>query len=326
MSLKTKIRSIGWSVMGLCCVVLLVAAMKTKNNKTCSNVVVNIEGVQQHVFVDRADVLNVLLKNKIKAGQTLEDINLKSAEEQLEKNPWVKDAELFFDNHQSLHVDIEEREPIARVFTVGGHSFYIDSAGLRLPVNDNATARLIVFTSFPSDKKILSKPDSMVLNDVRQIAQHINADSFMNEQTAQVNITPQRSYEIIPVVGDQVIRLGDAENLDKKFAKLLAFYRQVWSRDFERYSVIDVQYEGQVVAVRRGEANAVADTAKAVHQLKKADTQLQAALSDTTYAAPVVTNKTISTEHHTTTNENVKKQVVKKSIDKNPKAVMKKRH
>ncbi len=326
MSLKTKIRSIGWSVMGLCCVVLLVAAMKTKNNKTCSNVVVNIEGAQQHVFVDKADVLNVLLKNKIKAGQTLEDINLKSAEEQLEKNPWVKDAELFFDNHQSLHVDIEEREPIARVFTVGGHSFYIDSSGLRLPVNDNATARLIVFTSFPSDKKILSKPDSMVLNDVRQIAQHINADSFMNEQTAQVNITPQRSYEIIPVVGDQVIRLGDAENLDKKFAKLLAFYRQVWSRDFERYSVIDVQYEGQVVAVRRGEANAVADTAKAVHQLKKADAQLQAALSDTTYAAPVVTNKTISTEHHTTINENVKKQVVKKSIDKNPKAVMKKKH
>lgn len=288
--------------------------------------VINIKGAQQHVFVDKADILNVLSKNNIRTGQILEDINLKSAEEQLEKNPWVKDAELYFDNHQSLHVEIEEREPIARVFTVDGNSFYIDSAGLRLPVNDNATARLIVFTSFPSDKKILSKPDSMVLNDVKQIAQHISADSFMNVQTAQVNITPQRSYEIIPVVGDQVIRLGDAENLDKKFAKLLAFYQQVWSRDFERYSVIDVQYDGQVVATRRGEGNITPDTAKAIHQLKKADAQLQAAMNDTTYSAPVVSAQSTSITHHTTVNEQKIKQVDKKAVDKKPKAVMKKKH
>ena len=69
-----------------------------------------------------------------------------------------------------MHVNISEREPIARVFTMSGNSFYIDSTGLRLPVNENATARVIVFTSFPSDKKILSKPDSLVLNDVKTIS------------------------------------------------------------------------------------------------------------------------------------------------------------
>ena len=97
---------------------------------------------------------------------------------------WIKDAELFFDNHQTLHVKIIEREPVARVFTVSGNSFYIDSTGLRLPVNENATARVIVFTSFPSDKKDLSKPDSLVLNDIKKSAQYISADSFLNEQTA----------------------------------------------------------------------------------------------------------------------------------------------
>jgi cell division protein FtsQ len=299
--------------------------MKTKNNKTCNSVLINIEGVHQHVFVNKADVLTVLSKNKIKAGQALEAISLKNAEEELEKNPWVKDAELFFDNHQSLHVEIEEREPVARVFTVTGQSFYIDSAGMRLPASEDATARLMVFTSFPSDKKILSKPDSLVLDDIKQIARHISADSFMNEQTAQINITPQRTYEITPVVGDQVIRLGNAENLDKKFAKLLAFYQQVWSRDFERYSVIDVQYKGQVVAVRRGEGNPAPDVAKALHQLKKADAQLQAALSDTTYAAPVIINKTKSAEHQSIEKKKEGKRAVKKSAVKKPKAVMKKK-
>ena len=133
-----------------------------------------------------------------------------------------------------------------------GNSFYIDSTGLRLPVNENATARVIVFTSFPSDKKILSAPDSLVLNDVKTISKYITADSFLNEQTAQINITQQRTYEIIPVVGNQIIRIGNADSLNEKFTKLLAFYKQVWSKvGFEKYSVIDVQYHGQVVAVRK---------------------------------------------------------------------------
>ena len=91
----------------------------------------------------------------------------------------------------------------------------------------------------------------------------------MNEQTAQINITQQRTYEITPVIGDQIIRIGDADSLDEKFTKLLAFYKQVLSKvGFERYSVIDVQYDGQVVAVRKGEGYIVSDTAKAMTAIK----------------------------------------------------------
>ena len=44
----------------------------------------------------------MLNQNNIHAGETLDDINLRKTEEQLEKNAWIKDAELFFDNHQTL--------------------------------------------------------------------------------------------------------------------------------------------------------------------------------------------------------------------------------
>ena len=56
---------------------------------------------------------------------------------------------------------------------------------------------------------------------------------------------------------------------------------------FEKYSVIDVQYHGQVVAVRRGEGYTISDTAKAMRQLKQADTKLNTVLNDTTYSAPI---------------------------------------
>jgi cell division protein FtsQ len=289
------------------------------------------------MFVKQADVIDVLNKNNIHAGETLDDINLRKTEKQLEDNPWLKDAELFFDNNQTLHVKISEREPIARIFTMSGSSFYIDSSGLRLPVNENATARVIVFTSFPSDKNILSKPDSLVLHDVKTIAQYVTADSFLNEQTAQINITQQRTYEITPVVGDQVIRIGNADSLNEKFAKLLAFYKQVWSKvGFEKYYVIDVQYHGQVVAVRRGENHTISDTTRAMLQMANADTKLNKALNDTTYATPLSKPVAVEDENdlskNTTANTTTKK-IAKKTehtnnkktlTTKKPKAVMKK--
>jgi len=337
MSVRTKIRTIGWSLLGLCCVVLLVAAMKAKDSKVCSNIEINIQGASKHMFVKKIDVADVLNKNNIHAGETLNDINLGNAEVQLEKNAWIKDAELFFDNHQALHVNITEREPVARVFTLSGNSFYIDSTGLRLPVTENATARVIVFTSFPSDKKILSKPDSLVLNDVKTITQYISSDSFLNAQTAQINITSKRTYEIIPVVGNQVIRIGNADSLKEKFTKLLAFYKQVFTRvGLERYSVIDVQYKGQVVAVRSGENYTISvDTAKAVRQLKQAEIRLNKALNDTTYSAPVVkpvadsgvvaANKSV-TKKETVKSKNKKVNGGNKKSSQKPKAVMKEKN
>ncbi len=342
MSVKTKIKAIGWSVMGLCCMVLLVSAIRTKDSKACATINVKIEGATQHVFIKKADVIDVLNHNNIRSGQTLEDIDLRKAEGELKQNAWIKNAELFFDNHQTLHVNILEREPVARIFTTSDKSFYIDSSGLRLPVNENTAARVIVFTSFPSDKQTLSVPDSLVLNDVKTISNYITADSFLNEQTAQINITQQRTYEITPVVGNQVIRIGNADSLNEKFSKLLAFYKQVWSKaGFEKYSVIDVQYHGQVVAVRKGESYTISDTAKAMRQLKQADTKLNTVLNDTTYSAPLPKlNKNVSAKDETkkassatkkssakkiTTSKN-KKANTKKSEAKKPKAVMKKKH
>ncbi|MBV9960683.1 MAG: FtsQ-type POTRA domain-containing protein [Parafilimonas sp.] len=343
MSVKSKIKTISWSVLGLSCIVLLAAAMKAKDSKACSNVEINIEGAKQHLFVKPADVIDVLNQTNIHAGETLADIDLRKTETMLKKNAWIKNAELFFDNHQTLHVNITEREPVARVFTTSGKSFYIDSTALRLPVNENATARVMVFTSFPSDKDVLSKPDSLVLNDVKTLANYISADSFLNKQTAQINITQQRTYEITPVVGDQIIRIGNADSLDEKFFKLLAFYKNVFAKvGFEKYSVIDVQYHGQVVAVRRGEGYKISDTARAMAQLKQVDTKLNTVLNDTTYSAPlpkanVDSAKSVAIKHEAKkvsstnakkkTSNNTKGKTVnnKKAQAKKPKAVMKKR-
>lgn len=317
---------------------LLVAAMQTKERKTCSAVKINIEGAYDHVFVNDKEITKVLVKNGAEKGKEISEVALSNIELALEKNAWIKKAELFFDNKQVLHVDIEEREPLARVFTLAGTSYYIDSSGKRLPLSNELSAQVPMFTSFPSDKKKLSKPDSLLMEDVKHIAQYIQQDSFLMAQVAQVDITPQKTFEITPVLGDQVIKIGNAEDLDEKFSKLKSFYQQVWAKaGFEKYETIDVQYKNQVVAVKRGSGKVYMDTAAAVKQFANTIKQMQAAMSDTNYAAvmpkPAIIKDTTRQENNKVIEKDVKENKAvapaKKSAKtatqkKQPKAVLKK--
>lgn len=249
-------------------VVLLVAAVQKKNSLRCREVHVEIEGAEEHVFVDEKHLLKQLEKMGADSGAAISSINLRWLETKIERDAWIKNAELYFDNNRVLQVKIEERQPLARVFTVSGSSFYIDSAGTRLPLSERQSARVPVFTSFPSDRTRLSGADSVLLLEIKRIAQTIARDSFWTDLVSQVDITPQHTYQMIPQLGNQVIMLGTADDLDDKLTRLYSFYRQVWAKaGFEKYERIDVQYAGQVVATRKGAAAAVADSAKALQQL-----------------------------------------------------------
>lgn len=286
---KKRTQIILWCVFGAATLLLLVSAMQTKEHKACTGVDINVSGADDHVFVNETYINNLLSDAGAKKGNDVSIINVRQVEEQLKKNPWIKDAQLFFDNNKLLHANISEREPLARIFTIQGTSFYIDSSCLRLPLSNEETARVPVFTSFPSSNKTLASPDSAVLQDVKQIASYIQCDSFWMAQIAQIDITPRRTYEMIPVIGDQVIKLGDAENLDEKFLKLYSFYKQVFAKyGFEKYETIDVQYAGQVIASRRGAPKPMMDSAKAMQAFSSNEDKLDAVLKDTAYAAPII--------------------------------------
>lgn len=331
---KKRLQMVLWIMLGVGTCTLLVAAMQKKDQKNCTAIDIKISGAFDHVFVDKDDVMKVLQKHGAGKGKETNEVALGSIEDALEKNAWIKKAELFFDNKQVLHAEIEEREPLARIFTLAGSSFYIDSSCMRLPLSDELSARVPMFTSFPSDKKKLSKPDSLVMDDVKHIAQYIQQDSFLIAQVAQIDITPQRTYEIIPVLGDQVIKLGNADNLQEKFEKLTSFYKQVWAKaGFEKYETIDVQYSGQVVAVKRGSGKVYMDTAAAVRQFANTMKEMQAVMNDTTFAVampkPVMIKDSVqAVDKKTITDkksETAPKKITKSVTDKHkPKAVLKK--
>jgi cell division protein FtsQ len=199
------------------------------------------------MFIDEQDVLQIINDPAPVTGRPMRTIQLRKLESLVEKNPWVNNAEMFFDQQHVLQVNIVEKEPIARIFESNGQSYYMDTAMNKLPLSNKLSARVPVFTGFPSSKKM----DTALVQAVIRLSTLINADSFLTAQIAQIDIVRNRQFEMIPVMGDHLIAFGDSALAADKLHRLKAFYQAAWlQHGLNTYKVISLQYKGQVVGVR----------------------------------------------------------------------------
>src|SRR3954469_6198803 len=170
---RKRWRSTGWVALAAITLVLLISAINRKNHKLCQGIEVSFHKDGSNFFVDEKGITSVLKSFGPIKGLPIEDINLGILEEQLRSDRWIANADLFFDNKQVLQVIVEEKEPVARIFTVSGNSFYIDSACQKLQLSEKLSARIPMFTNFPSDRSVLSRPDSQLLASAKELAMFI---------------------------------------------------------------------------------------------------------------------------------------------------------
>jgi len=243
-----------WSIAGAALIVLFVVAWKAKEEKKCTSIQIELVGENTAaLFMDEKEILQIIHEQGVKEGLPIGDVNLNTLEKYLQTIRWVKNVELFLDNTQTLQVKIEQRIPIARIFTASGNSFYIDKEGLQLPLKQLTVLRLPVFTNFPSDQEKLSKPDSLLLNDILHFTKAVATDSFFMAQTAQVNIATNGDFELVPSVGDHLVLIGSVENIEDKLNRLYTFYKKVWVQSgLNAYQVIDCRFDNQIVALKKG--------------------------------------------------------------------------
>jgi cell division protein FtsQ len=250
---KIVIRII-WSIAAAGLIVLFVVSWKAKSAKQLTDIQIELVGESaEALFMDEISIRVILNERGVQVGMPIEKINLTQLEKFIEKTEWVKNAEFFINNKLVLEVKIEQRIPIARIFTASGASFYIDNEGSRLPLKQLTVLNLPVFTGFPTDQLKLSKPDSALLKDVLFFAKTIQKDTFFMAQVAQVNIEPNGTFQMVPTLGDHLVLLGTVDQLEDKLNRLFTFYKKVWlGSGVNAYQYIDCRFNHQVVALKKG--------------------------------------------------------------------------
>jgi cell division protein FtsQ len=238
------------SLSGVITLMSFIEIKKTEN--TCQKVEVILPGNQ--FFVERAEVDEILKdKNGLLIGRRLENINIQKLEDKLKANPFIEYAKVYVDMDGIIHADVKQRVPILRIFNIAGQDFYIDQNGLKIPLSDHFTARVLaangaILETF-NDK--IDTLKTQVAKDLFTTAKFIDADSLWSQQIVQIYVNDQKDMELVPRVGKQKIILGNADMLADKFRNLLVFYKKAIPKvGWGAYSTINLKFQGQIVCVR----------------------------------------------------------------------------
>ena len=228
---------------------LLVAAIGRRNKERFRSYTIEIQGHYGGSFLSVDSVASLLQSHTAGVrGELLSLFNMQQVEMKLQQHPWIRKAQLYFDNKDILHVRVTEKIPLARVFTLNGTSSYLDEVGQLMPLSTTRAVKVPVFTGI-ADSVGIKNRDSLLLIQMRDMAQFIVNDTFWNAQVAQLDRTADQNWEMIPVVGDHIVKLGQATDFPGQLRNLFIFYKQVLVKaGFNRYRTIDLRYENQVVA------------------------------------------------------------------------------
>lgn len=255
MSIKRKIsaRKIVQAVLtlslGVACVMAVTSATNMQKGRELNNVSIHINN-EQYGFVTKQEIKDMLLNkyesenNKVKASK----LDVKTMERIVAGNPWIEEAQVYIDNDKNLHTMVTQRVPVVRIFDKDGASYYLDKHSKAMPLSGKYNHYSMVVTNSPS----LLKDDSlavMMKSQILDVVKYIQRDSFWRAQVSQVVVRDDLGFEIVPVMGEQQIIIGDANNLDVKFGNLLTFYIKVLNEvGWDKYDVLDLSYKGQLVA------------------------------------------------------------------------------
>jgi cell division protein FtsQ len=263
MSKPRHLRTLAAYTLGPLAVLLgLGFAEHTNHQATCNSLRVEADVASGLRFIDEAMVRERVLQVADPLGKPLRSLAMPRIEEDLRRLPCVQRADAYHTMDGVLHVRVAQRKPLVRVLDMDGRSFYLDHAGHTMPISNHWTARVPVVVGALREPRAASDvfdvcgTDSLMatsaLDEVWRVAKAVHKDAFWRAMVDQIVVTPNGELELVPMVGNQRLAIGNGKDVEHRLAKLRAFYAQGMPQgDWRRWSRIDVRFAGQVVCTKR---------------------------------------------------------------------------
>ena len=230
----------GILLLGL--VVFLYAFSSHKNNsRSVTKIAVQFTG-NENVYITTEMVNKLLIQNQ-KQLYNLPKVNLdlKEMEFLLESNDMIKSAQVYLTVNGEVRTKIEQKQPIARVYS--DTTFYIDEDGLWMPLSPQHSARVPLVTG------VVEKEN---LEAVYKMALKIYEDPFLKTYITEIHQNESKEISLKMRLSEFEILVGPLENLDKKIKNLKAFYQKAKKdKALDIYKTVNLQFDNQVVCTKK---------------------------------------------------------------------------
>ena len=232
-------------------------------DRPCRTIYISIDYGQADKLVTKGDIDSIIRRSSGRiSGKPMGWIDISRIGNSIKQQAYVEKVNIYESLDGNICVDVKQREPILRIINNKYETFYIDGSGRLLPPHPFYPVRVLIANGNISHSYIANRnfrietpmigdtigPADSLLFDLYKLALYINRDKFLKADIDQIYVTPDHEFELLPKVGNHVIMLGKADNLDEKFKKLLAFYKKgLTIIGWNKYNYIDIKYRNQVV-------------------------------------------------------------------------------
>jgi cell division protein FtsQ len=245
-----KIKEYGIASFGLAVVLSLIAFVNEKTKiQRCQGIEVTLINGSDQFYISKEDIAKYVTRNGIDPleGKILSEIDLSSLEERVQEINQIEYCEAFGDLKGIIHLKVKPFVPYARLsFGNSKRDKYLNDEGYFFPLSKYHSARVLLLSGnyFNGKKALETEKDLKILG----LIHAIKNNEFWNAQIAQMDINRAGEITFVPVLGDQIIEFGTADNIDSKLNKLKVYYKQIMAvKGWDQFSKVKVQYANQVV-------------------------------------------------------------------------------
>jgi cell division protein FtsQ len=194
-------------------------------------------------------------------GKPMETIDTEGIKDMILTIPCIRSANVYTTLQGDLNVKIKQRKPILRIIDHKNHSYYIDQDGVLFPIREGFSSRARVANGQIADSRVSLEhlpidvdtlSSSSIYQELLMIARYLQVHPLMKSQIDQVYVNEDREFELIPKLGKHVILFGGIKDMEDKFLRLEAFYRNGLKKaGWNKYDKINLKFKDQIVCSKR---------------------------------------------------------------------------
>ncbi len=221
-------------------VVVLAFVVPSNDTKKCENIHLSVADYDDFKFISENDV-QVQLQNSgvYPVGKLHSDIDLTEMEVSLLKLNMIKSVKCYFATNGDVNVAVTQRVPVFRVMEEG-RSYYIDNERKRMSTSIKFSAYVPVVTGNVNFEFAITNLYDFIV--------YLQSESRWRSAFTQIYVYPDNKVELVPRVGDFIIKMGSLDRYEAKLKKLDKFLKVLPKyHSWDKYSVINLEFRDQVV-------------------------------------------------------------------------------
>jgi len=245
------LKSVSWLGMISLFIVISIAAVEKRNNSRCQDLKIRFKNDDNLGFIDSRDVLaEVNQADPSWKGKKLSKIKFNLIENGVKQNEYVKKAELFLDNQESINVVLVPKKPIARINSENG-DYYLSEDWDKMSLSAKFSKRILhVSGKIEGLTNPRNRMDSFIQQSLKRLLSYMENQTIWKDGVEQIYINENGKIDLVLVFSKPIVKIGYVnEDFEKKMNKVNNFFKTVVRcHDLSNFEELDFQYSQQVVA------------------------------------------------------------------------------